>query len=102
MADHRKGPIKGNKLKNLLQAIDGDLPDPGIDGARSQVHERGMESNRQSFVPKTGGHFHEILSTETIKTRIIEAYFRVDSLLDDHREKLTEKKMERHMNLNSP
>jgi hypothetical protein len=88
MTNDRAGVEIRGKIENLLQTVDGHLPDFRVDGAGSQVHEGGMQSYRQAGVPQDIGDFYKIIPLKTIEAGVIEADFRVDFLSDHHGQEL--------------
>src|SRR5271157_1712924 len=100
MANNGNGPEIRHQIKDLLQAARRSLTDFRIYGPGSQIHERCVETDRQSCLQELIGNIHKIIFSEMVESEMIEADLRIYSFSYDQGKELIAEKMKRHMNLN--
>ncbi len=88
-----------NEIEDLIQAFNRCLPDPGIQSARPEIHERRVKGNRQTFLPENFRNPDKVLDAITLQIDMVEPYLRVDTVLHDHGKILFKEKVERHVDL---
>jgi hypothetical protein len=99
MADHGTGPEPGDQVEDLTETVEGNLPDPGIERPRPEVHEGGVKGHRKACIGKTFSCFPEIGRLKTVEVMVVKTNLRVDLFPEHHGQQLFPEEMEWHMNL---
>jgi len=99
VADDGSGLEVGRHLDRLLYPPPGSIPDPGIDGPGTQVHEGGVKGDPQARLPERGGHSPVIIFPKYIKGLKVKTQFGIEAVLQDLGQILPIKEMKGQMGL---
>ena len=82
VADHGTGPEPGDQIEDPAEAVQGHLPDPGIERPRTQVHERGVKGHRKTRIGEPFRRLPEISLMKTVKIWWLKPISGIDPLPD--------------------